>query len=152
MRRYQWVSHDGLDVFLGSNINVSLGPKYQCFSWLQISMFLSLKCTASSSNQPAACLPSCHIKGQSRDRCGRCHIIRRHMEFDHWFHPPGHLVKFLRQHFVIFDLISWNRRPDLKMPLANSGKQQGHSCTIGNACFTGTLKRLNPNLLRKVQF
>ena len=28
----------------------------------------------------------------------------------------------------------------------------GHSCTIGNACFTGTLKKINPNLLRKVKF
>ena len=28
----------------------------------------------------------------------------------------------------------------------------GHSCKIGNAYFTVTLKKLNPNLLRKVQF
>ena len=33
-----------------------------------------------------------------------------------------------------------------------AGVIKGHSCKIGNACFTGTLKKLNPNLLRKVQF
>ena len=30
--------------------------------------------------------------------------------------------------------------------------EQGHSCKIGNACFTGTLKKINPNLFRKVNF